>query len=59
MAGKERGGGVGGVKLQSREHWAVATLQLIDLDLNFSLVEKSALRSDGGAAEQLVVEEVH
>ena len=28
--GEELGGGVGGVELQSREHWAVATGQLID-----------------------------
>ena len=60
--GEGLGGGVGGVKLQSREHWAVATLQLIDfgfeLFLGVCFVEKSFLRSNGRAAEQLVVGEV-
>ena len=56
--GEELGGGVGGVKLQSRQHWAVATDQQTDFELFLGVCfeEKSVLWSDGGAAEQLVGE---
>ena len=35
--GEGLGGGVGSVKLQSREHWAVATLQLIEFGFELFL----------------------